>query len=563
MRRGLGRVAALTVIVVALAPVWASLGSTASADEISSRTYVGSGFGDGGSVLPTRYEHQSKLWFHDNAWWALMLDPADSSARVFELLPDHTWRSTGTMINSSPSDLGDALLDGETLYVVSRGTAEDLQFRRLIYDAGARNFVAATPDPVVITQRGGRSPASVAKDTTGRLWVTFAATSAIYVAYSGDDGLTWTEPFVPAVPGGASVAPDEVSTVITFAGMTGVMWSDQVADAVYFALHRDRDPDEEWTREIAVAGSGLADNHINVKVAGSGPTATVLAAIKTSQGDSGEEGASPLLLVLARAPDGVWTSAVGATLGDRNDSPILQVDETNEALYLLAEGPGGIIYAKRSPLSELAFSPGNGDPFIFGGPSRVVEATGSKQAVSERTGLVVLASGAGDHRYNHAELAIPVPEDLPAGANRADFEPPTTPEEVAASVSASGSVIVSWSASNDGTRWYPAADSVPVEGYTLYRDGAEVGTTTQTSYGDVPPESGRSYEYSVVAVDRAGNPSAPSTVLVAIPRDRISTSVALELSVGGIAAMAIIIALHRKHVRDRARNSRARHNAHR
>ncbi|MBA3464633.1 MAG: hypothetical protein H0T46_32170, partial [Deltaproteobacteria bacterium] len=89
-----GGVAALALIFILQMVTWAaSPWSSASADEeYSLRSYVGASFGDSLDVMPTRYEHQSKLWFHDEAWWALMFDSTDSSARIFELSPDHTWR---------------------------------------------------------------------------------------------------------------------------------------------------------------------------------------------------------------------------------------------------------------------------------------------------------------------------------------------------------------------------------------------------------------------------------------------------------------------------------------
>ena len=511
--------AILTVALVGATSPW----PTASADVSAPRTYQGASYGDSLDVPPTRYENQSKLWFHDGAWWASMFNPADATAGIFELLPDHTWRPTGTVINSSPADLGDALLVGEVLYVVSRDTAETLQLRRLLFDAVTRQFVPSTTDPVIITGRGGLAGATIAKDSTGRLWITFAASSAIFVAHSDDDGLTWAQPFVPAVPGGAVVSPNEVSSIVAFAGTIGLMWSDQAKDSFYFAVHRDGDPDDQWTRETALTGSGLSDNHISVKAVNSG-TYNIVAAVKSSQGDAGEAGDAPLILVLARDSAGVWTSIPAASLEDKNDSPLVQIDETNNVVYLFSEGPGGLIYAKSSPLTQIAFEPGRGDAFVIGGRSRPAEATGSKHPVTERTGLVVLASGVADDRYSHAELPILMPEStLPTAADGQDTEPPSMPENVVASVTPSGSVTISWAPANDGDRWFPAADSVPVQGYTVHRDGTELGTTDQTSYGDVPPASSSNYEYSVRAFDRAGNQSVPATVNVAVPQAAASS----------------------------------------
>lgn len=67
--------------------------------------------------------------------------------------------------------------------------------------------------------------------------------------------------------------------------------------------------------------------------------------------------------------------------------------------------------------------------------------------------------------------------------------------------------------------WDAATDDVGVTGYTLYRDGALVGTTDQTTLTDPGVLNGRSYSYSVTASDGDGNESAPSTVLVVATPD--------------------------------------------
>jgi hypothetical protein len=42
---------------------------------------------------------------------------------------------------------------------------------------------------------------------------------------------------------GTSVAPDDISSVVAFDSQVGVMWSNQTDDAMYFATHKDGDPD--------------------------------------------------------------------------------------------------------------------------------------------------------------------------------------------------------------------------------------------------------------------------------------------------------------------------------
>lgn len=85
----------------------------------------------------------------------------------------------------------------------------------------------------------------------------------------------------------------------------------------------------------------------------------------------------------------------------------------------------------------------------------------------------------------------------------ADGLAPTAPGTVAAAENTPGTVDVSWA---------PAADNVAVTGYRVYRDGSAVadlpgGTTT---WADTTAAPAHRHEYTVDAVDAAGNRSALS-----------------------------------------------------
>ena len=91
------------------------------------------------------------------------------------------------------------------------------------------------------------------------------------------------------------------------------------------------------------------------------------------------------------------------------------------------------------------------------------------------------------------------PSDIPPP----DTTPPTPPASLAATAVNSGRVDLSWS---QGT------DNVGVTGYQIYRDGALLTTTpaSATSYSDTSAVGGTTYQYTVRAVDAAGNASNPS-----------------------------------------------------
>jgi hypothetical protein len=489
----------------------------ASADS-AGHSYLGPHYPSTITPPPTRYENQSKLWFHDGAWWATMIDPERPALRVMELLPDHTWRQASDPIGSELLGTGDALADGDTVRVLFTA-AEGLLYMLLGYDAASRTYGLRVA-PTRVAGRGVSPSATLARDSTSRLWVSTRTETQVLVAYSDDDGMTWTKPFAPPVPG-TSIPSDEASAVVAFDESIGVLWSDQQSHAFKFAVHRDGDPSDVWGVETALAGANLADDHISVKVVDEDHD-SIVAVVKTSQGDLGEDPDAPLVLVLKRDPNGQWTHTIFGTVGDDHTNPIIQVDSVNRQLYVLATAPydgnPGIAY-KASPIDAPRFEPGRGTPLIFGGTLR--DPTGSKQPLTAESGLVTLASDVSSFRYRHAEFALVPPGQVTQSATGKDVVP-TVPESVIATPQGADSVLVSWGASFAGGQWVPEGEGPPVTEYVVLRNGVPAGKTAQRFFVDTDVAAGNSYRYSVLAVGPTGTRSPPSPeVAAAVPRPRV------------------------------------------
>jgi peptidoglycan hydrolase-like protein with peptidoglycan-binding domain len=58
--------------------------------------------------------------------------------------------------------------------------------------------------------------------------------------------------------------------------------------------------------------------------------------------------------------------------------------------------------------------------------------------------------------------------------------------------------------------WTPSTDNIAVIGYTIYRNGAFLGTTANTTYIDTGLSAGTTYTYTIDAFDLAGNVSGLS-----------------------------------------------------
>src|SRR3954447_22332000 len=449
---------------------------------------------------PTADKPQSKLWYQDGSWWSLMLSPADNTVHIFELRTDHTWRDTGTVVDSRSASTGDALWDDATgkLYVASRAASSSAKLVRLSYNRTTRTYSIDAGFPVTITP-GGSESITIAKDSTGKLWATYTRGNQVWVTHSTTSDTTWVAPFNPPVAD-PNVTSDDISSVITMRGKIGVMWSDQLSQSFRFVTHTDGAPDtaDGWgPLERPLAGTRLADDHINIKNIVSDADGRIFAAIKTSLGDDPSDPTTGALIVLLeRSSAGVWTPHTFSTVADDQTRPMVLLDQTNQQIYVFATWPvgGGSIYYKSSPLSNISFGPGRGTKFITWTGARIDNASSTKQPVSAATGMVVLASDAPNFRYYHAEMSL--------GASApSDTTAPSVPTGLRATVASSTRVDLAWSASTD---------NVGVTGYRVFRNGAQIGTPATTSFSDTTAAPGTTYNYTVAAVDAAGNASVQS-----------------------------------------------------
>ena len=104
-----------------------------------------------------------------------------------------------------------------------------------------------------------------------------------------------------------------------------------------------------------------------------------------------------------------------------------------------------------------------------------------------------------------------------------DTTPPTVPSGLTATSVSSSQINLSWNASTD---------NVGVAGYKVFRNGSQVGTTTQTSYSDSGLQPSTTYSYTVSAYDAAGNNSAQSTPVLGVTMASASSTSAYPVKVG-------------------------------
>jgi len=383
---------------------------------------VGIGYRDqsftGAGTAPTGSKPESKLWWNDGFWWADMWDTGSQTFHIFRLnVSTQTWVDTGTPLDNRSGTRADALWDGTHLYVVSHvfatcgcstsNTGTPSRLYRFSYDTAAKTYSIDPGFPVAINDTQTETLV-IDKDSTGTLWATWVQNGQVYVTHSGADDQTWVPPFALPVTGATGLNTDDISSIVTFGGnKIGVMWSNQVASAMYFAVHVDGQPDNVWDpSRTAIQGPNNADDHINLKSLQADASGRVYAVVKTSLDDLPNPNPNaPLIMLLVRdGATGDWASYVIGRVSDHHTRPILLLDDEHGVIHVFATAPivGGTIYEKTTPMASISFAAGLGTPFIQDPSSpNMNNATTTKQSVNSGTGLVVLAGDDSTGYYWH------------------------------------------------------------------------------------------------------------------------------------------------------------------
>ena len=412
-RRHAGTLAAILVIAACLLAAVPTL----------SFANVGVQDGTFSPSAPTGQKPQSKLWYtSDNVWWADMYSSSAGKWDIFRLdRATNKWVDTGVGIDTGATS-ADTLLDGNTLYVASAGDAISSgpsdppvgggltrPGKVLKYTYNGSSWTADGTIASDVTNGVGVEALTLAKDSTGQLWVTFTKNAKLYVAH-GSTALnqgTWT-PY--QVPGSQDLEMDDISAIVAFGGKIGVLYSDQNAgpgpgDAggMFFAVHNDGagDTPADWSIEgiPGAAGSAWADDHMNVKTDGS----TVYAVAKTSLHSASQ----PIEQLLTRSSGGTWSAKTIWTVGD--DTSRAQILLGPGRIYAMSVSPccnGGTVYLKSAPFGG-SFGSGLGTPFMQSNVNaKLNNPSSTKQAITDATGLVAIAADDQSKHYMHTAMDL-------------------------------------------------------------------------------------------------------------------------------------------------------------
>jgi hypothetical protein len=391
---------------------------------------------------PTATKAQSKLWFNDGAWWGILFDGFSEEYHIYRYdRTEDAWNDTGVLVDARNTSRADALWEDGHLYVVSGGTEasfnkDSARFLRYSYDPSTSRYSLDEGFPVTITE-GGMESITVARDTTGKLWATYAQGKElrrVFVTHTSEkDDSNWVKPFVLPLRG-TTVSSDDISAIVAFGSNIGLMWSNQYDESgrsgYYFAIHHVGESDDTWREDNPVVGAGMANDHINLKADSEG---RVFATLKTRRDRIDRNLDAPYSMLWVRDQDGSWTSHVFGTVGDSLTRSLALIDEEQRLLYMFASSPtctGGKIYYKRTDLDDISFEEGRGT-LVMQGPegTNVGDVTSTKQNLDEASGLLVVASDKTRNYYYN--LIDPSTQEklFPDGARiTTDTAPSGTPE---------------------------------------------------------------------------------------------------------------------------------------
>jgi PKD repeat protein len=496
----------LAAVLVSLLPA----ASTAAPGDIG---HLGPSAVGAGSA-PSGSKPESKLWFNDGLWWGSLWNIASSTFHIYRLdLAGLTWVDTGVQVDNRSSTRADALWDGTKLYIASHRfsstntTGYPARLYRYSYNAAGKTYTLDAGFPATINDYRTETLV-IDKDTTGMLWATWTQNSQVYVSHTNGSDTSWVTPYLMPGPG-TTVNADDISSVISFrptgqTGRIGVMWSNQNDDKVYFAMHVDGTSDTLWdSSKTAIQGSGVADDHINLKSVEADGSGKVYAAIKTSHTTS----SAPLIMALVFNPaTGSWSSSVVGRVSDSHTRPIILIDEEHAVAHVYLTGPqppstsgqsGGSIYEKTAPLSTLAFGLGVGTPVIRDADvPDMNNATSTKQNVSSATGVVVLAGNDTTDQYWWHYDALggtpPVPQ-------------PPVADFTAAPVSGSAPLSVDFkdTSTNLPTSW----------AWDFDNNGSVDATTQNPTFSYAVPGT---YSVKLTSTNTAGSDSETKTNLITV-----------------------------------------------
>ena len=296
---------------------------------------------------------QSKLWQHDGAWWmvAPRSTPAPAGTWIWKLV-GLGW-SPVIQLSAATDTHADVRAIGNVTHILLYGSSPQLYSVQYNTSTDTYEPWASRPTGTSITLTGSET-ATIDVDSTGRMWLATENGANLIVYHSASPYTSFVGPVTLA----NNINGDDIGVVTALPNNTiGVLWSNQTTRRFGFKVHVDGADPAVWSADEVPAsqsandavGLGMADDHLNVKVAADG---TLYAAVKTSYDQAG----FVKIALLVRRPNGIWDDLYEVDeAGTRALVLINEAENLLRIVYTSAEGFNSIVY-KDSALSSISFS---------------------------------------------------------------------------------------------------------------------------------------------------------------------------------------------------------------
>lgn len=332
-----------------------------------------------GSCPGTSDKPQSKIWYNDGLYWAVL---QGSGGSYFYKLDAGGWTQGPRIdphVNLGADGREDVLWNGQNLFVLVYASTPHLY--KFTYNAATQTYPLVSGFPVPLAIAAGSETIVLDQDATGRLWAAYEGGGNVYAAYSTSaDHTAWQ---LPGVILRSGLNDDDVASVIKFGSRVGVFWSDQNRWEFGFRTHLDSDPPGTWTAvEIVRPGVGNSDDHLNLCADHSG---RVYAITKDVQNE---------FAVHRRDTNGSWTTRTNITQGQNGTRPVLMLDASETQLYAAytcwsCGSPDPILYRTGSA-SSLSFGSAN---VLLSESAVLNDVTDMKQVLPAGSFLAIAAGG--------------------------------------------------------------------------------------------------------------------------------------------------------------------------
>lgn len=274
---------------------------------------------------PTADKPQSKLWYMDKSWWTIL--PKANGPSLWQRT-DNGWiehKEINTKLNGVPGR-ADVYADNHTITAVGVAPQQLVVFRikqeknRMDEKWNVEKLASFS-----FTKDESVETATITSDKNGCFWVSAICGDKVCVWSCDNGNKHWNGPFVLC----EGIYKDDICTVTAIPEGIGVIWSDQINEAVKIRVHQNGQPFDNWRKETIIEqGNKTADDHLNTAISKDG---TLWLTTKNSLDTFGK----PQFVLRVRTPDGKWRNYPYCNLQ--------QVEQPSRPVILTVEGDPSLI----------------------------------------------------------------------------------------------------------------------------------------------------------------------------------------------------------------------------